>query len=110
VHIVLQTEFLEGDGDLVAVGGCSTGRLARTFGWALRRLDVCFSPVWKPSVERMSGDSSRLGHRRTTGCVQVDVRVGCHDCLRRAVWCRKWRSVQELQFHDLGSRGYRCSS
>jgi hypothetical protein len=31
VDIVLQVEFLEGDGDLVAVGGCSTGWLARNF-------------------------------------------------------------------------------
>ena len=28
VHVVLQAEFLEGDGDLVAVGGCSMGILA----------------------------------------------------------------------------------
>ena len=46
VHIVLQAEFLEGDGDLVAVGGCSTERLARSFGWVMCRLDVFFSPVW----------------------------------------------------------------
>ena len=28
VHIVLQAEFFEGDGNLVAVGGCSMGILA----------------------------------------------------------------------------------
>lgn len=60
VHIILQTEFLKSDGDLVAVGSCSIAGLARTFGWVLCRLDVCFSPLWTPIVERMSGDSDEV--------------------------------------------------
>jgi hypothetical protein len=57
VHIVLQAEFFEGDGDLVAVGGCSIGTLAGTpeepVSTRCVSLFLFFSPVWKPIVERI---------------------------------------------------------
>jgi hypothetical protein len=57
VHIVLQAEFFEGDGDLVAVGGCSMERLAGTPEGPVSTRCVSFflffHPVCRPIVERI---------------------------------------------------------
>jgi hypothetical protein len=83
VHIVLQAEFFEGDGDLVAVRGCLIGGLARASG--RRRIHIVFSLFSYKSRNRLSREKDQImmvksGHRRTTSCVQVDVGVGCHVC------------------------------
>ena len=82
VHIVLQAEFLEGDGDLVAVGGCSIGALARASGsfWTFTSCSLFSSQSQNQSLEEHEATMMKSGHRRTTSCVQVDVGVGCHVC------------------------------
>lgn len=53
VNIVLEAEFLERDGNLVAVGGCSIARLARTRGRACIDLTFSLSSLFSLKTNRL---------------------------------------------------------
>lgn len=95
VHIVLQAEFFEGDGDLVAVGGCSKERLAGTpEGLVSTRcvsIFLFFSSVWKPIVERIQGD--RDGIDILPAVYKSMLVLGAMFAEDGSVSCREWLLV-----------------